>query len=1410
MPMSKRTCFIFLPILVLLLLCGAKAHALFNIFKAGGTIPVVGAVEIPTETIRLVQGYLSEATALKNQITDNAVNMMKSAKSIYSGAPTASVAKIAIKGTKTIAESKIANIKEPTSVEQALDILFFKYPTDDNNARNAYRKKAVAFYDDTVLEAYTTARQLDKRLEEEIRPLVEKLPENLVASGEGGGETPDSLNATYVNYYKAYQALDSIMAVVNEINAIKAQMRAALAIRNEITPLSCAQQAKLKADNAKSGKGMGLLAAAKNTVNKVKDKVDKAKDKIDEAKEKVDEAKAKVDEAKDKVESYKDQYESYKNTVNNTVNTVKSAGDVIDAVKSGDWEQAASLAEQTYDSAKTSAQDIKTQAGTLGDTARSLQSDIKSTTQDIKSTTQDVKQEIKSFRKRPNVSLAPLSGPIYASATFSATAQMAFAQQSSISFAVQPEPDLTPDENTLKLQELEKIQPIYKDMRKAMEAHNTILKLPQYRNIQKQYNNTVKLHEKAIENLRQSEEAALEYMESHFNDAVKVWSGVPMSADPSAHELRKGLSGWAIEAFEVAKAGSAAPTDAEDFVEIEVDTNLDSGNLQTTETVKGQLEEIDTFFAEPSKEEEYEEQSRAADMISWQIGAQAAKSLEAGTWGSLKEPFPIWNDQKSFYDQYLKGKYQNIIDYLNALSVADINAKITKALNDELAALRAEEERKINEAALEQINKLQTARETQITEIDELQTSARQQVEEARDKELSEVREEKEQSIRELESRQSSLRADMDKQAAEIAATKTEIKQAEAELSLKQEAVEITLEELQISRAEADGREAELLDRQQKEQAEVKAQSEQIVSLQNRQKELEESLRQSTQELEKLTAKIAEIESAYQDAAAEINSTAADKLAEIKSKRDDAAQVIEDEFDSKKAAIEEASDKQKAAIEVENTLKVSTITTKAAEFIDVARGKAEAEVRAAEAELKAMGDDLYRPENYARIQTIHNNLITRLQTIKLEITGVQGALLTTIEIYKDFLSLMDISPDTEYFVAANATNPRVFKAPKAPLSLSSAPVREIVHMDDTDWSNIPRGKDGVVTKEGFLAYGGEIPEIWKLLLKDKAFVETDINLKEVLSKGGEKVFLLRGGVYPCRLNGKIIDVRDPLKTPLLGLKVGLMTTSEEGDLPTCRGLSLSGNKLSNPRAEADVTVSDGDNGEVEYSELGVFLSADDKNNLYLKDDTAEIFEKVIKIDTEYKDGTRTDETVAKMSDAEKMEEDIYMQSVFSRNLVGEFLRSAEREQIYREAEEELRQSNEDARNSLIEILSGLGLEVSPNFDLSKEADMKQIQSQLDSVKNKYLSAAQSGAAGVNTSSELAKEQLNGINNTLRALAKDSEELVTISESTDSGASLDEAIISAKTNNEVKNTYEKEADTQMEKLGKLALPYAPSY
>lgn len=137
----------------------------------------------------------------------------------------------------------------------------------------------------------------------------------------------------------------------------------------------------------------GQLQEQKAKLEAKKAKYEQRKAKLEKRKAQLEAAKKKVEEAKAKAKSYKNQYDSYKNTVNNAVNTVKSAGDVIDAVKSGDWEKAANLAEQTYDSAKTSAQDIKNQAGTIGDTVKSLSSDIQSTGADFKQEMKDIAQE---------------------------------------------------------------------------------------------------------------------------------------------------------------------------------------------------------------------------------------------------------------------------------------------------------------------------------------------------------------------------------------------------------------------------------------------------------------------------------------------------------------------------------------------------------------------------------------------------------------------------------------------------------------------------------------------------------------------------------------------------------------------------------------------------------------------------------------------------------------------------------------------------------------------------------------------------------------------------------------------------------------------------------------------------------
>ena len=71
-------------------------------------------------------------------------------------------------------------------------------------------------------------------------------------------------------------------------------------------------------------------------------------------------------------------------------------------------------------------------------------------------------------------------------------------------------------------------------------------------------------------------------------------------------------------------------------------------------------------------------------MLSWQVGAEASKLLASNSsdWGETLEEtaFPIWQDVKSFYNQYLDKKYANIKSYLKSFSKSDVLAVVAERL----------------------------------------------------------------------------------------------------------------------------------------------------------------------------------------------------------------------------------------------------------------------------------------------------------------------------------------------------------------------------------------------------------------------------------------------------------------------------------------------------------------------------------------------------------------------------------------------------------------------------------------------------------------------------------------------------------------------------------------------------------
>ena len=92
-------------------------------------------------------------------------------------------------------------------------------------------------------------------------------------------------------------------------------------------------------------------------------------------------------------------------------------------------------------------------------------------------------------------------------------------------------------------------------------------------------------------------------------------------------------------------------------------------------------------------------------MLFWQIGAEASKMLAAdpSAWGAPRSSlaFPIWQDVKSYYGQYLENKYANIKAYLQSFNTADVLAVIAEQLRgnerDASESLQQQNARKVNE-----------------------------------------------------------------------------------------------------------------------------------------------------------------------------------------------------------------------------------------------------------------------------------------------------------------------------------------------------------------------------------------------------------------------------------------------------------------------------------------------------------------------------------------------------------------------------------------------------------------------------------------------------------------------------------------------------------------------------------------
>lgn len=1127
-----------------------------------------------------------------------------------------------------------------------------------------------------------------------------------------------------------------------------------------------------------------------------------------------------------------------------------------------------------------------------------------------------------------------------------------------------------------QMEELDKLEPIVEHLRLAIDAHNVLNSLGNYRNIQKQYNHMVQLHDKSVEILKASEQCTIDYLGRYFNNPVKVWSGVNMAKDPANHDLRTGLSRWAIEMFEMAKSSQVSPVSAGDLANIDEASadsfakinevaskeemtdedaaiRTDVGRPETSEIKDlratqnaaekhaiAMHEKYDgKYLKEPSKEEELEKETRKIDLMANDIGSvvsvwladylagkpAATDGSDGPAWtaadlGGIKKRFPVWNDQKTFYSQYLNRKYANIRDYVKNYDVpTNLRKRVSDAVFNRQKQFMTQAEADITQAAYKAVNTAQADRDAKVDAARQKYNSDVSAINSRESAEISSLASAKDGKIKNLDEKIKSaqdLRDEYAGQLSDINGDKQNL-QSETE-ALRQE----------ITRMETLLSGASLTDEQKAEYAQIKADATaQIAQIETRIKELdnqrlalETSISEQTDIINRHNQEKGDIENEYTIKVSDIKAASQTEISALTAALEKEIKKFDDEFAAKKVKIAAAEKAAKAALGSKSTVTAEQIIKEADIVFATAKDDAYRNIDETVAALKALGDDLYRGQVQNTVSSYHQALIDSLKgqkstgaVIELEpvgakvhditnfltdiVTGIDDEMATlnvsdyrskventtvllTVPVFDDMLKDIDTSADTQYFVGSTPKT-EDFRAPMTMPDFNLPPLREYVRLDYVDLQSIAKDADkltigkyahktglgilpelfweqaegvnpvAVVDKEKFLNYGGRIPEIWKLMLKDKAFVDSEFYLtkdmapegmdiaENPLQLGGEMSPLYRGGVYPCVIKDRncgenvVVDVAEKDKnTTEYTMSFNVIEGDRRAQIletnpSVCQEVAARCHKilgkksvvnLASLKDDAGLTPAGTVIGVGEYSELGSIMGIysgrigkkEVKNVLAFTPEMQSVINYGLRM--EKRNDPNSDKEPASFTAEEQQNDDVYVRAQYNVNQVGDFLSHAETEQDYKNSLDEIEESLVKMKEDLYETLRTFGFEPSPDFDISKEADYELAVNKIKAIKKSNMAVAKSSIVSIEPGdSDLLYQSKNSYNRIYEGLATDKEAVTVMAMDVDNPTEFAEDVKTGTVNRSVDNEYEGRADESFKEQMKAFKPvYCAAY
>lgn len=1052
---------------------------------------------------------------------------------------------------------------------------------------------------------------------------------------------------------------------------------------------------------------------------------------------------------------------------------------------------------------------------------------VKDQTADTSSAAEDAKDEASE-----NQASAIVLGKVYASVSQSKSETLAFAQvgmtqseKNSVSSLAQIEsttilsndksqqyvdgaltfvvPDPSPEAHAYiyeeeKMSELDKITPIEEEVSKAREVHNLIHGLSDYKNAAESVQEMQEKYEKALTSLKKADNCAKNYISRHFKNADNVWGATSNVTD---YDSRTGISGWAYKAYEASKAAETTETSSDNIVAMNIDEDeVDLSDPTDTKKNLSVIEAQGSVSPGKSKEEKAAAEARASGMLSWQIGAEASKMLaaDASKWGDpLAVPaFPVWQDVKSFYNQYLDLKYENIKSYLKTFSKNDVLAVVAERLKGDSATVDETLRRKEALAIEEQLSaEIQKANESGEQTLSEYETSYQDG--------LSALQAQRKTLATRLDNASEQLKKDSD----DLSDLRVQVK-ADAAADMREE---VTAKETFPSNinesASGNTTIPEVKDYDEmstsfNQKATQNKETSAIESLEKKIDKEKENINKLEKQLEDIDEKIKLYRLKAQSGVIGLKkSTEETKKSLVENAEKLLAQAdsnyAKDVKSNLLSILQDYPLKKEVGLKITPETVYKGLEASAEKSLDTLYAQVDERIDQARNQIGSLGENLYNPDYHNEIQKIHEQMIQDIKAMAISISAVGISPIQGIELYGKLLTADTQAEEEDYFVGRPA-KARDIKGPKAIFQEDLPPLREVFHFDETDFQNVKpfvegNTKTSTILNGDFLNVGGEIPEVWQYMLRTHAYVEADINLKAALDEGCSQVSFFRAGTMPCKIkNSSIVIDAD---------KDGnYIRSTSTGDFSECSYLEIRSGNIYHTRREVNISLGNGDGAEEKdctYSELGTLFEADEEGNLLFRQPTYDAYYALL---------NELNNMERELGDKEKKQLTVYDRAPLAFNQIGEFLVYAENERNLKEQLTEAEEQYNNMQEELFAILQEYGYAPSSNLNLAKESDYNLIRSKLDAIKNTAIAEALEEIENVKIEeNDVVKERVENLQDIISALQKDKEEQTIIGNIVEDQNNLDEEIKTSKVNEDVANKF---IESQEQASNSINLPESP--